>query len=225
LENAGDQLRSLGVASLQFVIAMLAAILIAKWVRKTIRRRTRNSPSQTAAVMAENMASASVYVIAFTILLTFWGLTWSGLITALSISTVAVAFGFQDLLRSFVGGLLAVVERPFSLGDRIKIRDLEGKVERIELRTTVIRGDNGDRITVPNALILSDPVINRSPNRISRVISISGIDGVPAEVRHRAHEALADLSGLDGLPKVSVKTKQNLQRMRRAVDAVPGIEL
>ena len=225
LSNAGDQLFYLGIGVVQLLGGLLIAIVLSKWVRKIVRKRTRNTPSPTISVLAENTASAAVYVITFTIVLTFWGLTWSSLITALSISTVAVAFGFQDLLRSFVGGMLIVFEHPFSVGDRIKVRDLEGRVERIDLRTTVVRGDNNDRITVPNALILSDPIINRSPNRVVRVVSVSGIDGLPAEVKKQVIDMLANIPGIDSNPKVSIRSRQKLSRVRKAVDAMPIIDL
>ncbi len=225
LSNAGDQLLELGIGAAQLLGGLLIAIFLSKWVRKVIRKRTRNTPSPTIAVMAENTASAAVYIITFTIVLTFWGLTWSSLITALSISTVAVAFGFQDLLRSFVGGMLIVFEHPFSVGDRIKLRDIEGRVERIYLRTTVVRGDNNDRITVPNALILSDPIVNRSPNRVIRMVNVSGIDGSPAEVKKQVIDTLAAIPGIDSNPKLTIRTRQNISRVRRAVEAMPMIDL
>lgn len=215
LESARNQLVDLGVATLQFVAVMLIAMLVVRWMRRRVRPRFSAAPSPRLTVVAENGVAAAVYVVALTIVLALWGLTWSGIVTALSISTVAVLFGFQDLLRSVVGGMLVMFERPFALGDRIKIRDIEGRVERIDLRTTVIRADNGDRIAVPNALVFSDPVINRSPNRVSRILLVSGIDGDPADVRRRAELAFAGVPGLDNPPSISVRTQQGKWRGRR----------
>lgn len=223
LHNASDQLINLGLGLAQLVAVIVCAMIVARWLRRRIRKRLSTAPSPIFAVTVENGAVASVYVIAFTIVLALWGLTWSGLVTALSIGTVAVAFGLQDLLRSVVGGTLVVLERPFVLGDRIKIRDQEGRVEQIALRTTIIRADNGDRITLPNALIFSDPVINRSPNRVSRVVNVAGIEGSANELRERALAALADLPGLDAPPAVSVRTRQTRRRVRQALEVLPGV--
>jgi small conductance mechanosensitive channel len=224
LRNVNDQLVNLGTGIVQLIVVIVCAMLVARWARRRLHRRLSTASSPIIAVAVENSAVAGIYVIAFTIVLALWGLTWTGLVTALSIGTVAVAFGLQDLLRSVVGGVLVVVERPFALGDRIKIRDFEGRVEQIALRSTVIRADNGDRITVPNALVFSDPVVNRSPNRVSRVVNVTGVDGVPAAVRQRALDALTGLPGLDAPPIVSVRTKQARRRVRRALDALPGID-
>jgi small-conductance mechanosensitive channel len=223
-DSVGDQLRDLGIAFAELVLVLIVALLVSRWVRRRIRRRAASAPSPTLSVVLENSAAVGVYVVALTVVLALWGLTWSGLVTALSISTVAVAFGFQDLLRSVVGGVLVIFERPFAIGDRIKIREIEGRVEQIDLRTTVVRADSGDRITIPNALIFSDPVINRSPTRVRRVLVVSGIEGTPAGVRQRALQALADLPGLDGIPQIAVRTRKSLRRVHRTLDAVPGIE-
>lgn len=223
LETARDQLVDLGIAFAQLLFVLALAVVISRWLRRRLRRRLSSAPSPVMAVVIENSAAIGVYVVAITIVLGLWGLTWSGLLTALSIGTVAAAFGFQDFLRSLVGGILVLIERPFAPGDRIKIRDVEGRVEQIDLRTTVIRADNGDRIAVPNALMFSDPVINRSPNRVIRVLTVSGLEGPPAELRQRAHDALATVPGFDGAPRIMVRTRKE-RKLRQALDAFPGVE-
>ncbi len=126
LGDARDQLIDLGIGILQLLVVFVVAALVARWLRGRIRRRVKTSSSPVLTVVAENAAVVGVYVVAITIVLAFWGLTWAGLLTALSIGTVAAAFGFQDLLRSVVGGVLVLIEQPFALGDRLKIRDVEG---------------------------------------------------------------------------------------------------
>jgi small-conductance mechanosensitive channel len=214
----------LGIGIVKLLVVFASAALLARWLRRRVQRRVRNAQSPVLVVFAENSAVVGVYVVAITVVLAFWGMTWAGLLTALSIGTVAAAFGFQDLLRSLVGGVLVLIEQPFALGDRVKIRDIEGRVEQIELRTTVIRADNGDRIAVPNALVFSDPVTNRSPNRGTHVVTISGIDGTPDELKRRVREALATVDGVDGRPAITVRTQRNRQRVKRALDALPGID-
>jgi small-conductance mechanosensitive channel len=224
LDNARDQLGTLALGFLQLLVVVGLAVIIARWLRRRLRRRFSTSASPALAVVVENSAAVGVYVIAITVVLAMWGLTWNSLITALSIGTVAVAFGFQDFLRSVVGGILILTEQPFLTGDRIKIRDVEGDVERIDLRTTVIRSTNGDRIAVPNALMFSDPIINLSPNRVRRVITVAGLDGTPAELRQRAHDALAGLPGLDGAPTIITRSRRVHHSMRDALEALPGVD-
>ena len=225
LENARDQLGTFGIGLLQMLVVVGIAAIVARWLRRRIRRRFKTTSSPVLEVVAENSAAVGVYIVALTIVLALWGVTWAGLVTALSIGTIAAAFGFQDFLRSIVGGVLVLIEQPFTLGDRIKVRDIEGRVERIDLRTTIVLADNGDRIAVPNALVFSDPVINRSPNRVSRVLTVTGITGTPTELKQRALEALSGLPGLAGPPAVTVRTRKGRLRVRRAVDVLPGADL
>jgi small-conductance mechanosensitive channel len=225
LDDAGEQLIALGVAVAQLLLVIVCAAVVARWARRRMRRRFRADESPVLGAAAENAAAVGIYVVALTIVLGLWGLTWSSLITALSIGTVAVAFGLQDLLRSIVGGMLIFTERPFAPGDRIKIKEAEGKVEAINLRTTVIVADNGDRITVPNALLFTDPVVNRGPRPADRTITVSGLAGNPAELKRRARGALAGLPGLDGEAGIVVRAQRHRTRarVRRALDALPGI--
>jgi len=225
LENARDQLGTFGIGLLQLLVVVSIAAIVARWLRRRIRRRFKTTSSPVLEVVAENSAAVGVYIVALTIVLALWGVTWAGLVTALSIGTIAAAFGFQDFLRSIVGGVLVLIEQPFTLGDRIKVRDIEGRVERIDLRTTIVLADNGDRIAVPNALVFSDPVINRSPNRVSRVLTVTGISGTPTELKQRALDALSGLPGLAGPPAVTVRTRKGRLRVRRAVDVLPGADL
>jgi small-conductance mechanosensitive channel len=225
LENAQDQLGTIGIGLLQMLVVVSIAAIVARWLRRRIRRRLKSTSSPVLEVVAENSAAVGVYIVALTIVLALWGVTWAGLVTALSIGTIAAAFGFQDFLRSIVGGVLVLIEQPFTLGDRIKVRDIEGRVDRIDLRTTIVLADNGDRIAVPNALVFSDPVINRSPYRVSRVLTVTGISGTPTELKQRALEALSGLPGLAGPPAVTVRTRKDRLRVRRAVDVLPGVDL
>jgi small-conductance mechanosensitive channel len=218
-EAVNDQLLDLGTAVLQLIVVFAAAVVVARTLRGRIRARSRVASAPTLAVVLENSVSVGVYVIAFTVVLAFWGLTWTGLITALSISTVAVAFGLQDLLRGVVGGVLVIVERPFAPGDRIKIREIEGRVVEIDLRTTVLQADNGDRITIPNSLIFTEPVITRGHAGRQSIV-VTGIPGSVEEAKREAREALAGLQGFPSPPTITVLPRRG--RIQRRIDAISG---
>lgn len=223
LSQAGDQLRGLAVGVAELVLAVVLASLVARWLRRRIRPRLEDLPSASTGVLIQNAVTGGVYTVALTILLALWGMTWGNLITALSISTVAVAFGFQDFLRSIVGGVLVVVEKPFAPGDRIRVRDIEGRVEQVQLRTTTITTDDGDRVYLPNAIVFSDPLTNRSPNRRKMVLLVSGINADPTEARATASAALAKVPEIARF-EVVVRTHRRRVKVREALDALPGID-
>ena len=67
---------------------------------------------------------------------------------------VALGFGAQDLVKNVLGGFVILVDRPYQLGDRIRIGQACGEVDQIGLRSTKLRATDGTRVTIPNSDIL-----------------------------------------------------------------------
>ncbi|MBM3140084.1 MAG: mechanosensitive ion channel, partial [Chloroflexi bacterium] len=65
-------------------------------------------------------------------------LTTLGLVFGLL--SLGIGFGLQNLAANFVSGLIALIERPVKIGDRVQIGDAEGDVIAIDMRATVVRG-------------------------------------------------------------------------------------
>ncbi|MHB8619288.1 MAG: mechanosensitive ion channel family protein [Chloroflexota bacterium] len=86
---------------------------------------------------------------------------WSGLLTFVGAVSLAIAFSIQDILKNLVAGLYLLVERPFVIGDAIKVRDFSGTVEDVQIRVTLLRTDNGQAVIVPNSVLFGEVVVNR----------------------------------------------------------------
>ena len=85
----------------------------------------------------------------------------SGFLTFLGALSLAITFAIQDVLKNLVAGLYLLWERPFLIGDSIKVKEVSGTVEDIQVRTTVLRAENGQLIVVPNGVLFTEIVINR----------------------------------------------------------------
>ncbi len=68
----------------------------------------------------------------------------------LTTSGVAIGFASQDILKNIFGGLIIVLDRPFQVGDKIKVGDHYGEVTEIGLRATRIRTPDDNTVTIPN---------------------------------------------------------------------------
>jgi len=79
-----------------------------------------------------------------------------------SIGSLALAFGLgaQDLIKNVIGGLVVLVDRPYQLGDRVKIGDAYGEIDHIGLRSTKLTTTDDTRVTIPNLDILNRQVFN-----------------------------------------------------------------
>jgi len=68
---------------------------------------------------------------------------------------IALGLGAQDLVKSLIGGLVILVDRPYQLGDRVRIGDAYGEVNHIGLRSTKLTTPDDIRVTIPNSEVLS----------------------------------------------------------------------
>jgi small-conductance mechanosensitive channel len=99
-----------------------------------------------------------------------------------SFGVFALAFGlaFQDILKNFLAGMFLLLERPFRIGDEITVDNRTGIVEDVQFRTTTMRTTDGEEVLVPNSIVFSQTIVNRTryPAR-QFAITIK----VPADVR------------------------------------------
>ena len=87
--------------------------------------------------------------------------TASDLIKTLGIGGVAIGFAFQNILQNFLAGILLLLHEPFRIGDQINVTGLEGIVDTIQTRATIIHTQGGDRVVIPNATLFTNPVTVR----------------------------------------------------------------
>ena len=82
----------------------------------------------------------------------------SQIVSLLGIGSVAIGFAFRDILQNFLAGVLLLLMQPFRIGDQIVVTTLEGTVEEIQTRATLIKTYDGRRIVIPNATIFTNAV-------------------------------------------------------------------
>jgi len=108
----------------------------------------------------------------------------ASLLAGVGILGIAIGFASQDLTANFLSGIVLHFEHPFRLGDRVHLGDVKnpdllGYVDSVAFRATVIRGRRGERITVPNKIILENPIINYYITGARRVDLYFAIDYTP----------------------------------------------
>ncbi|HXM53174.1 MAG TPA: mechanosensitive ion channel family protein [Candidatus Binatus sp.] len=102
---------------------------------------------------------------------------------------LALSLAFQDILKNFIAGLFMLLERPFRLGDEITVDNHTGIVENIEMRATTLRTNEGEQVLIPNALVYTGTIINRTryPTRLftltAKVPEGTAVDGLVDRLR------------------------------------------
>lgn len=103
------------------------------------------------------------------------GFSVSSLIAGLGIGGLAVALAFQDTLSNFFGSIFILLDRPFAVGDWIKVGDVEGIVEDIGFRSTRIRTWPKSVVSIPNKTVAGETIENWSKMPKRRVYQTVGV--------------------------------------------------
>lgn len=105
---------------------------------------------------------AVVVVVDFFVVFSIWGINVGALFTGVGLAGLAVSMAAQDQIRNFLGGVIIITEKPFTIGDKIQSPSVLGIVEDITFRSTHLRTPNGDLQVVPNATLSNEPIKNLS---------------------------------------------------------------
>ncbi len=118
-----------------------------------------------------------VFVVGLLSIMQTFGLSLSGLLTFGGVGGLVVGFAAKDLLSNFFGGMMIYFDRPFKVGDWIRSPDrvIEGTVERIGWRMTVIRTFDKRPLYVPNSVFSSIVVENPSRMLNRRIYEVIGL--------------------------------------------------
>ncbi len=83
----------------------------------------------------------------------------NAVLAGLILATLVASLGIQDLMKNYVSGFYILLEKHVQPGDRIRFESAEGVVSDIRLRVTLLRGEGGAQVVVPNAELFSKTVI------------------------------------------------------------------
>lgn len=186
IDLPGDQsvmTSALGFAARAAVVLVLVLVTLA--LARRVKGRIRDASSLTlkdpaVAGLISNLAYVTLIALGVLTALSAADVNVTAIVTALGVTGLAISLALQDVLRNFVAGIYILLEKPFTIGDHIALRDFDGDVESIELRTTLVRAATGAQVIVPNSVLMTDVVTNRSTGRLRPyAITVSG-DGALA---------------------------------------------
>lgn len=103
-----------------------------------------------------------IYIIAGFLIITELGYNLNGLVAGLGLGSVVITLAAQDTAKNLFGGMVIFLDKPFSVGDWIKIKDYEGTVEDITFRSTRVRVPENSIVNIPNSVIANESIINCS---------------------------------------------------------------
>ena len=139
--------------------------LALNWTGSAMRRARVDAGTQ---ILVKRALVVTWLVVTAVIVLGILGVNPTGLLAVAGAVGLAFSLAIQDILKNFFSGIYLLLERPFRVGDTISVKDQEGVVENIGVRTTMLRTAENIQVLVPNALVFAEVVSNRTHARPSQ---------------------------------------------------------
>lgn len=158
-------LRGLAVFALSVQALIASRVLVGLLIERTLQshRGPDGTPDPTVASgvgILRFLAMLVVGVVVLLLALENMGVKATPLVTSLGIGGIAVALAAQNILGNLFGSLTIIFDKPFVVGDAIKVGDFSGTVERIGIKTTRVRSMNGEEVVFANSDLLSSRIQN-----------------------------------------------------------------
>lgn len=174
-------LRIVAILIVLWIGTRLARAFIARGVRLAVRTREESAvhtlmvtKRQTTLIkLFQAVASVALLIVAIVMIFDELGIAIAPILASAGIVGVAVGFGAQSLVKDIISGAFIILESQFSVGDVVKVDDLAGGVEEINLRTIVLRGADGGVHIIPNGEISRVTGLTRDWSRLVLDIDVA----------------------------------------------------
>lgn len=160
------------------IFTIAVALLVAKWISSLLEKWIWSLPKMQSNVRVVLIRIMKIVLVFIAILI---GLSSVGIdITVLGVFGgaigVGLGFGLQKIASNYVSGFIILMDRSVKIGDMVSVAGIEGIVQDIKTRYTVIRQFNGSVTILPNESFVVSNVTNSSylagPGRSSVSISV-----------------------------------------------------
>ena len=161
-------------AGLILLIGILAISLGKRIIHRLASRSTRKTnkirKTETMRSILISLLRYLVSVIVVVSILTVFGVNVKSILAMASIGGIIVGFAMQTIIKDILYGTLILAEGSIGVGDFVRINDMDGVIDSVSLRTTVIRNFNGNVYTIPNGEIRT--ITNMSINLKRAIVDI-----------------------------------------------------
>ncbi|MGE3231389.1 MAG: DUF3772 domain-containing protein [Hyphomicrobium sp.] len=146
------------LAGLLFLALVAATRITQRWIDAGVAASQR--VDQGIANSIHTAVGYAGFIIAALAAVSYGGIDITNFAIVAGALSVGIGFGLQSIINNFVSGLILLVERPIKVGDRVSVKDKEGFVRRISVRSTEIETFDKASIIVPNSDLISSAVTN-----------------------------------------------------------------
>ncbi|MFB6138624.1 MAG: mechanosensitive ion channel family protein, partial [Halobacteriaceae archaeon] len=177
-------LNVLHVSRTQIVLAIVTVALVfaaysltrltKRWVRRLTADRTAISSHERE--IAHHVLQLTVYAATALVILSLWEIPVGNLLLGAGFLGIVLGLAARQTLGAMLAGFVVLFSRPFEIGDWVEVGDNEGIVTEITVVNTRLQTFDGEYVMLPNDLVTSEEVVNRSRKGRLRVEVEVGVD-------------------------------------------------
>ena len=180
--------------SITYVALKVVDLLISLWREKSVTPAEDDSFAEQLLPLTRKAAKVTVIIAATVLTADNLGIKITSILAGLSIGGLALGLAAQDTVANMFGAVAIFLDKPFRLGDRIKVESVDGTVENIGLRSTRVRNLDGHLVAVPNKTMGNAIITNITRRPIIRTEMNLGLTyDTPVEKVKRATAILDEI--------------------------------
>ena len=175
LEHYIDLFVPMAMQYIPKVFLALMTLVVGFWIVRILVRILRRAlqmdrVDKSLAGFLESAASVILKIMVIITVATMVGVEMTSFIALLGAVGLAVGLSLQGSLSNIAGGILILFFKPFLVGEEISAMANRGTVEKIEMFTTILRGEDGMMIILPNGPLSNGVIVNytRKPGVVPR---------------------------------------------------------
>ena len=165
-EQMMGHLESIISALLILILGLIVMKIVLHVVRKTIEKSTLD---EVLYHFILKIAKIALWVILILLIMECFGFKASSLLTMLAAAGAAIALALKDSLANVAGGIMILINKPFSQDDYVDINGAMGKVKKIDLFVTHLHTYDNKVITIPNGIVNTSILTNYTQEDMRRV--------------------------------------------------------
>jgi small-conductance mechanosensitive channel len=171
----------IGILLLVAIGFLLAAVLIVPGMIRRAMRDSReeqteeelNKRTDTLVAVVVTTLEIGILLIFLFMLLSDLGINIAPVLAGAGVVGIAIGFGAQSLVKDIIAGVFVILENQYRKGDVVRIADISGLVEEINLRRTILRDLDGIMHVVPNGEIRVASNFTKLWSRVNLNVSVS----------------------------------------------------
>ncbi len=165
-EQMMGHLENIVSALIILIIGLIIMKVVLHIVRKTLEKSTID---EVLYHFILKIAKIALWVVLILLIMECFGFKASSLLTMLAAAGAAVALALKDSLANVAGGIMILINKPFSQDDYVDINGAMGKVKKIDLFVTHLHTYDNKVVTIPNGIVNTSILTNYTQEEMRRV--------------------------------------------------------